>query len=54
MEARGREEEDASLGNPEPPLRALPFGAPEARFLCDKPPVTVRFDCQRKKKKRDK
>lgn len=33
VEARGREEEDASLGNPEPPLRALPFGAPEARFL---------------------
>ena len=37
VEARGRVEEDASFGNPAPPLRVLPFGAPDARFLCDKP-----------------
>lgn len=33
VDARGRVEEDAILGKPVFPLRALPFGAPDARFL---------------------
>lgn len=33
VDARGRVFDDASLGKPAPPLRALPLGAPEARFL---------------------
>lgn len=32
VDARGRVFDDASLGNPAPPLRAFPLGAPEARF----------------------
>lgn len=33
VDARGRVFDDASLGKPVFPLRALPLGAPEARFL---------------------
>jgi len=33
VDARGRVFDDASLGKPAPPFRALPLGAPEARFL---------------------
>jgi hypothetical protein len=33
VDARGRVFDDASFGKPAPPFRALPLGAPEARFL---------------------
>jgi hypothetical protein len=41
VDARGRVFDDASFGKPAPPFRALPLGAPEARFLHNNIHVTT-------------